>query len=389
MVERTPVNDPHSQDERIEERSAFIHQEILKLAVLIALAIAAFFVTRAIAASNRSTAERDASEWYARGERALADGDSPRAVEAFRHASVIKRGDRQYTLALARALVVTHEDDAAERALLGLRESIPEDPDVNLELARLATTRGDTNAALRYYHYALYALWPAEQTDGRRGVRLELIRFLMATNQSSRAESELVALASDLPNTLARHLEVGDLFLAVGDNPRALDQFEQALGLARQDETALAGAGRAAFGTGDYERAQRYLRDLPNPSGELRDMRALVDLVVGADPLAARIGSSARWQRLTEALAHLTQRLEACSARSGDIPAPVLLPLAEETAAFTNGLAHDHALESDTIENGLELVNRGEQAVTSACPPADTLDRALMLIAARHRVAAP
>lgn len=378
---------PHSQDDEVEERSAFIHQEILKLATLMALAIAAFFVTRAIAASNRRMTERDAGEWYVRGERALGDGDSTGALDAFRHASVMKRGDRQYTLALARALVATDQRDAAERALLGLRESIPEDPEVNLELARLEAALGDANAAVRYYHNALYAPWPAERTDARRQVRFELIRFLLATHQSSRAESELVALTSDLPNTLPLHLEIGDLFLSVGDNQRALDQFEQALGLARQDRTALAGAGRAAFTIGDYEKAQRYLRDLPDPTDDLRNMRAVAELVLTGDPLATRIGSTARRQRLTDALSHLSHALERCTALPDHSQAPVLLHLANETAATTNELAHNHTLESDAIENGLELVNRGERAVTSACPPAQPLDRALMLIATRHGVA--
>src|SRR5689334_14175955 len=84
----------HSRRPDVEERSAFIHQEILKLAILIAVAVAGFFVTRAIAASNRSMTLRDASEWYSRGERALANGNPTVAVEAFRRANVMKRGDR-------------------------------------------------------------------------------------------------------------------------------------------------------------------------------------------------------------------------------------------------------------------------------------------------------
>jgi len=43
-------------------------------------------------------------------------------------------------------------------------------------------------------------------------------------------------------------------------------------------------------------------------------------------------------------------------------------------------------LENDTIENTLALVDRGVRAATTACPPADMLDRALMLIAERHGV---
>jgi tetratricopeptide (TPR) repeat protein len=199
----------------------------------------------------------------------------------------------------------------------------------------------------------------------------------------------LVALSSDLPNTLALHLQVGDLFVSVGDNPRALDQFEQALGLAPQDRVALAGAGRAAFATGDYEKAQRDLHDLPDPSGDLQDERAVADLVLSGDPLATRIGSSARRHRLTDALAHLSQALERCTALLDHSQAQVLLQLVDETSAFTNELVRNNALENDTIENGLELVNRGERAVAKACPPAQPFDRALMLIAARHGVAIP
>jgi tetratricopeptide (TPR) repeat protein len=383
------VTAPQPHDDGVEERTAFIHQELLKLATLIALAIAAFFVTRAIAASNRGMTERDAAEWYARGTSALNDGDSTRALEAFRHASVMKRGERQYTLAFVRALVATHQPDAAERALLGLRESGPDDPEVNLELARIDAARGDAAAALRYYHNALYAPWPAEQAETRRAVRLELIRFLLTTRQSGRAESELVALSSDLPNTLALHLQVGDLFRSVGDTQRALDQFEQALGLAPQDRRALAGAGREAFAIGDYEKAQRYLRDLPDASGELRDIRAVADLVLSEDPLATRIGSSARRHRLTDALSHVSQALEHCTALPEHSQAQVLFQLVDETLAFTNNLARNNALENDTIENGLELVNRGERSVTSVCPPAQPVDRALMIIAARHGVAVP
>jgi tetratricopeptide (TPR) repeat protein len=379
-----------SRGHDVGERAAFIHQEILKLAILIGVAMVGFFVTRAIAASNRSMTVRDAAEWYARGERALATSDPTAAVEAFRHASVMKRGDRQYTLALARALATTHQSDAAERALLTLRELVPEDPEVNLELARLEAGRGDAAAALRYYHNALYAPWSADQTDARREVRLELIRFLMATHQSGRAESELVALTSDLPHTLALHVEVGDLFVSVGDNRRALDQFEQAIALAPQDRVALAGAGRAAFSIGDYEKAERYLRDLPDPADDVREMRALVNLVLDSDPLAARIGSSARRRRLLEALSHFSERLEGCNpANAGGGSSAALSQLADETAAFAMEIEHGNVLESDTIENGLDLVNRGERTVIAACPPAQTLDRALMLIAARHGVAAP
>jgi tetratricopeptide (TPR) repeat protein len=371
----------------VEERSAFIHQELLKLALLIALAVVAFFVTRAIAANNRETTLRDAAEWYDRGRHALDAGDAAGAVDAFRHASLIKRADRGYALALARALFRTSQLDAALRTLLSLRELAPEDAEINLELARLEATRGDSADATRYYHNALYAPWPAEQADARRRLRFELIRFLLNHNQSARAESELVALGNDVPADVHTHVEVGNLFMTVGDYRRALDQFQQALGLAPHDIAALAGASRAAVDSGDYPLAQRYLRDPSSQTSELADLRALVDLVLSKDPLAARIGSRARRDRLHEALSHVEQRLAACTAAPTSAPATTRLPgLLEETRRRSDELMRTSTLDSDTIEGGLELVGRAERAISTACSPADRLDRALILIAERHGV---
>jgi tetratricopeptide (TPR) repeat protein len=374
-------------DGGVEERSEFIHQEIVKLSLLIVVAIVGFFVTRAIAGNNNATMLRDAAEWYGRGQIALSSGDAAAAVDAFRRANVMKRGDRQYGLALARSLVATRQIEAARDALLALRESAPEDPELNLELARIDAQRRDVTSAVRYYHNALYAPWPAEDADARRKARLELIRFLLTSGQSGRAESELVALAADLPDDLQPHLEVGDLFTAVGNHRRALDQFQSALRLSPQNGIALAGAGRAAFEVGDYPLAQRYLRSAPNHTQDLADTRDLVDLVLSQDPLAARIGSSARRGRLLGALSHVEQRLMSCIAPRPDIAAPTRFPDAlDEVQHFSMELKQTGALENDTIENGLELIDRTVRTVTNACPPIEMLDRALMLIAERHGV---
>src|ERR1051326_7382575 len=106
-------------------------------------AVGAFFLTRAVAANNRSMSVQDAAAWYARGQRALADGRTDDAVEAFRRATVRDRGDRTYVLALAGALTRNPDDAAARTLLLTLREADPEDAEINLELARIAAGRHD------------------------------------------------------------------------------------------------------------------------------------------------------------------------------------------------------------------------------------------------------
>lgn len=177
------------------QRAAFIRREILQLSALIFVAVGAFFATRAIAASNKDMSLRDAAEWYRRGQQALDNGRVSDAIEALRRSTVRNRTDKRYVLALARALARNRDDEAARGVLLTLRESEPEDAQVNLELARLAARHDDVTAAARFYHNALYAPWPAEQADARRSVRLELVRFLVAHNQSASASAELLAIA--------------------------------------------------------------------------------------------------------------------------------------------------------------------------------------------------
>jgi tetratricopeptide (TPR) repeat protein len=375
-----------NHDDSTAERSNLIQREILQLLLLIAVAVAAFFVTRAIAANNRDMNRRDAAEWYQRGLGQLDAGDADSAIDSFRRATVKHRSEKRYVLALARALAGTRQDEAASSALLALRESAPEDPDVNLQLARLAADRQDVTEATRYYHNALYAPWPTEQAEPRRRVRVELIRFLLTHDQVGRALSELVALSTDLPDDPAAHVEVGHLFSTAGDNRRALDQFQRALRLAPESGAALAGAGQAAFQIGDYLLARTFLRTAPDNIDGVKETRELVGLVLSSDPLAARIGSVERRRRLIDNFSYADQRLSACvEQHPGGQPPADQVTLGDEAHDFEIQLT-PAILEQDTIESGVELIDRLEREVVQRCPPPALRDRALMLIGPHHGV---
>ena len=208
-----------------------IRREILQLLLLGLIAIVAFGATRAVAARSSRLTAAEAAEWHARGQGALADGDTAAAVAAFRRAAAKNRGNRTYTLALARALEADGDAPAAEHALLMLREASPEDAEVNLELARLEAARHDVPQAMRYYRNALYAPSAAADPRMRRAVRLELIRLLLANDDRDRALGELVAAAADSANDEPSAMELGRLFLQAEDVRRAADQFSRALRL--------------------------------------------------------------------------------------------------------------------------------------------------------------
>jgi len=367
------------------ERAALIHREVLQLGVLILVAVGAFFVTRTVASNNRTTNLRDASEWYRRGQEQIEAGKIDDATDSFRRATVRDRNDKRYVLALARALALSGDDDAARAALLTLRESAPEDPEINLQLARLAAERQDVAEAFRFYHNTLYAPWSSEQTDTRRRVRFELIRFLLTHEQGSRALSELLALSTDLPDDATLRLEVAQLFAKSGDNGHALDQFQRVLRLTPENSKALVGAGQAAFQLGNYALARTYLRRAPAEPTEVLNVREVVDLVLSTDPLANRIGSAERRRRLDANFSYAQQRLTRCvEQRAGGQATDEEMALQGEARAFEDELKPAVVLGQDTIETGSDLIDRIERHVVQDCGPPTALDQALTLIGRKH-----
>ena len=370
-----------SHDRANARRSAIIHREIIQLGILIAAAVAGFVVTRTVAASNRAMSLGDAAAWYRLGQQALAAGNVETAIEDFRRATVRDRTDRTYVQALARALAQHRDDEAARGVLLTLRESSPDDAEINLEIARLAARRQDVAEASRFYHNALYAPWPAERADARRAVRLELIQFLLAHGQSGRAQSELLAMTADLPDEPAAHVQVARLFAEGGDDGHALEQFQRALQVAPDDVAALAGAGMSAFRLGRYTQARTFLGRVPGDLGEVAQTRDIVEHVVADDPLASRIGSIERRRRLGSILEYGRDRLRLCSeGRPGGQPTDEDAALLREADGFASETNRTPALEQDVIESGVDLVNRIATHVSRTCGPPAARDRALTLI---------
>jgi Flp pilus assembly protein TadD len=371
----------------VQERSALVHREFLQVGALLLLTITGFVATRAVAVSNRRTSIREAAEWYRRGQDQIDHKDLDDAIDSLRRATARDRNETRYALALARALTLNRDYEAARQELLTLRESAPEDPEINLQLARLAVERQDTTEALRYYRNAQYAPWPPDQTNARRQVRFEFVRYLLAHAQTNRAQAELLALEADLPDDAAIRVEAAQLFASATDNPHALEQFQQALKLSPENADALTGAGQAAFRLANYSLAQTYLHRAPPGPDDVRKTREIVSLILSNDPLASRIGSSERLRRLMTDIDDAQDRLNACSAtRVGGQPSDEDPGLREEASAFADQIRRSKGIDQDTVEAGMDVINRIERQVTVHCGPPTALDEALVLIGRQHGV---
>lgn len=352
-------------------------------------AIAGFFVTRSVAEANSQARMRAAAAWFRAGEDQIASGQVTGAVTALRRASAIDRSNSTYRLALASALSARAEDDPARQLLLGLRQSMPENVTVNLQLARIEARQKDTVAAVGYYQNALYGKWDADQLRDRPRIRVELIRYLLDHGQPGLALPELLVLSANLPDDGPSHVELGQLFVTAGDPRRALGHFERAIAANPKDETALAAAGAATFAIGDYAAADRYFRAAPQ-TGATNTLRTVTRLVLTKDPLASRLSTRDRRLRLEEGVAHARARLDACvppAAPGAPDDVAKLAALAIDALAFEQTLKTiPLARTTDVLDDGVRLIWQIENAAAGVCGPPDEFGQALLLIGRRHDV---
>jgi tetratricopeptide (TPR) repeat protein len=364
-----------------EHRARLIHHEMVQLAILVALAGGAFVATRAFAAANRRAGLRDAASWYERGLQHMQAGAVPEAASAFRRAALRDRGDRRYGLALARALAAEGQPAAARRALLRLRETAPDDPEISVQLGRLATSVADVPDAVRFYHAAVYSPWI--EPAARQEVRRELVQLLLVHHQPGRALPEILAMSMDLPAEPDPHVEIAQLLVAAGDVGRGLSHYERALAIAPADGRALAGAGLAAFELGDYPRARKYLRGAPANREDVAAARRIVDLILDRDPLAPRIPAGTRQRRLVANLDAVVERTSTCSAGMAE-PAADAAELALALRALRQEAGTRAGREQDVIENGVLVTAQAAERAGRECPPATPLDEAMVRIGRLH-----
>jgi tetratricopeptide (TPR) repeat protein len=375
-----------------EQSSRIVRRDILLLVLLSVIAVAFFLFTRAMAAKERKLDTRVAATWFATGEEQVRTGDMRSALDSFRKATSRDHDNRTYVLALAEALAATGHSEEARQALLRLRESSPENAEINLYLARLAAKRGDVAEAVRYYHNSLYGLWTGSQVDqNQQKVRVELIHFLLDHQENSRALSEVLILATEIPDDdPTRQTEAGELFLKASDAQHALKHFVRAIALDRSSADALTGAGHAAFQLGDYVAASRYLGAvLEHDHGSESDQQLLniAKMILSNDPLAPHLTRDERNRRVLADFDQSTRRLQDClKSAKKDSTSSGLGPLQADTLAMQSKLQlRNLRRDPELLRAGVELISKIEEATNASCGEAAGLDRALLLIGRKYR----
>jgi tetratricopeptide (TPR) repeat protein len=312
-------------------------------------------------------------------------------VEDFRNALAYSRDNDLYRLCLAQALMADNRPQEARSHLLSLWDKEPGDGTLNLELARLAAMWGDIPQAIRYYHAAIYGVWPDEPTAHRCQIRFELSEYLLQRNtiqDTKDAQAELVALAAELPpQDVAGQTRLGTLFLRAGLFARALAAFRTALTGQPNLMPALQGAGEAAFRMGEYQTARHYLLPIvaQNPKDEHSlELLNLSESVLKLDPLERGLPSREQARRAVHDFQLALARVQKCApatvpaaaSSGGDLAA--LVQQARALKLSENALARN----SDALEKTMDLVFKLEKAAAQ-CGQPGLEDKALAVLGQR------
>ena len=366
-----------------------VRREVVTLTLLSGLAIVLFIGVTALSELFHTQQDGLSERWSSRGAADQAAGKFDDAVNDYRASLRYSEDSFSSQLGLAEALIGLKRTSEASAYLVNLWEAQPENGVVNREMARIAAGKGDTRGALRYYHNAIYAIWTGDAETERRKTRWELIKYLLSIKAPAQAQAELIALAAEVGVDGSQQMNLGQYFLKVQDDHRALDAFRLVLKNDPHNGQALAGAGTAAFGLGDYTLSQHYLRDAVQESPTDRDSATLLevaDQVMRLDPFRRQISDADRDRAVMGLFNTAGNRLKSCPAAANrPVSAGNIQTLSDEwTQMEPKVTARDLRRNQDIVNGALNLAFAIERQAGTSCGSGTPADTALLLISKLH-----
>ena len=364
----------------------YLRQRPVILASLTLLAVVFFL---AVGGLSRVHQAQRPGDWGALFNRGIADLNAQRydaAATDLRAALLYAPDEYSYQLKMAEALIGQGHSGQALAYLTNLWDREPENGFVNLELARIAAQREQTDDAIRYYRNAVYAVWPSDQEGMRLDARLELIDLFLRIRDRAQAQGELIALEASAGRDPVRQERIGELFLRAEDYEHARQAFDTVLKLDRHNAVAMAGAGYAAFELGQYSSAQNYLQAALAANANdtaSADRLKITQMVLHMNPFRRQISVSERDRIVVEAFQTAGERLRTCklpAAAGGAQPS-----LNDEWAQLEPQITGSGLRRNpDLVETAMDVVFRIERETSTTCGSPTGIDLALLLISKMH-----
>jgi tetratricopeptide (TPR) repeat protein len=247
-----------SEEDRVVKaaKRRLLLRDSATFSLLALIAAALFGVTLFLFRSFESHRDDLGQRWAGRGQQALAARRPEDAIVALRAALTYAPDEVGYRMLLAQALAESGHTEEATTYYLNRWEEAPGDGVVNLQLARLARQKGDSQQAVEYYRAAIFGDWGANGATKRRLVRMELSDYLIEHRDLAAARAELLIGASNAPGGARSDLLYADRLQAAGDLSDAMKYYNKAIAADPHQSEALEKAGRVAFALGQYRHAK-------------------------------------------------------------------------------------------------------------------------------------
>ncbi len=248
--------------ERIQRRRLIVQDTLALLSltlITIAIGVLTYFFFHSFA-EHRSVLEK---RWYERGQVAMTQGHPAEAVEDFRSALSFSSTNADYQMSLAEALAASGRTEEAAAYFSTLHDAEPGDGYLNLQLARLAVRRGNSQQAIDYYQTALNGLWRGQGTARRLQIRLELAQYLISLGRPLDAQGQLLAAEGNSLDNPAALFKIANLLREADDPTDALTTYQR---VEHHRNTApaqvlasLDAESQIAASMGQYKRANQAL----------------------------------------------------------------------------------------------------------------------------------
>lgn len=345
------------------------------------VAMAALFVIDTFLARMEQTEGRsEAVRLFDEGQQLAKQGRNIEAVEHFRSALSLARGNREYQLALAKSLLDAGNPEDAEATLRDVLQRTPTDGPANLAMARVLVKENRVAEATSYYHRAIYGQWKEDPHGNRVRVRFELVDLLARQDARQELLAELLPLEDAAPDNDETRKRIGRLFIVAGSPARASEVFRSILRRHPQDAGAYLGLGEAEFARGNYRTAQTdftmALRLKPDDE-EIRTRLDLCNEVLALDPMRRGLAQSEQYRRSVKLVSLTLEQLTPCAGSSPDASLSDLMDKANQAlkrrvSAWRQG---------EALETNLDLAEQLWQARRTACKePLKPADEPLALV---------
>jgi tetratricopeptide (TPR) repeat protein len=349
----------------------------IALIAAIALVIAALAsVDKFLADAQQRSGQRLAHRAYDEGLNLLHSGKANEAVEAFRKAHALDRGNIDYEIDLITALTEADKLDRAEVLTNEVLERAPNDGRANLAAAHLMIKKGKMDDAESFYHRAVYGNWPSDAAAHSRAVRMELADFLAARGKQQELLAELLPVQEEAGKDPATAAHLAHLFLIAGSPSRAAEEYRVLIKHNPGDAAAYAGLGKTALQSGDYREAHDAFlaasaRTPNDPS--IRRQLELVSTLTALDPTLRKLTSTEKYRRSRKILELAQSDLERCAASHPESDAGETQQLLT-SAATSLSSKMPASINNEMAEGVLSLAEKCWQARVKLCGPATSPD---------------